>query len=100
MTAAEKLALLKTDLQLITSANDSYLEFLLTQGEAAINREGITDDGSADYSAACISYAAYLFRKRAADTSGGKDGSTAMPRFLRWQMNNLLISQKAGRNDV
>ena len=99
MTAQENLTMLKRDLQMLTDSNDEYLSFLLLAAEGAINREGVTDDGSADYEAAVISYAAYLFRKRAADTAGGKEGSTAMPRFLRWQLNNLLISQKAGGSE-
>lgn len=101
MTTQERLSILKTDLQLLTKANDQYLLFLLTSAESAIGREGIKNDGSPDYEAAVVSYAAYLFRKRASTTSdagpfahGG--GETAMPRFLRYQLNNLLISQKAG----
>ena len=94
MTSQERLAILKSNLQMLTSANDTYLTYLLEAGEAAIQREGITDDSSADYNACVIDYAAYLFRKRAASTAGGKDGETGMPRFLRWQLNNLLTSQR------
>lgn len=93
MTAAERLTLLKADLQLLTSANDDLLNFFLNAGEAAIEREGITNDGSMDYEHCLISYAAYLFRKRAASTSGGNTGETAMPRFLRYELNNLRFSQ-------
>ena len=99
MTAQEKLTILKSDLQLLTAAHDEYLTQLLEIAEAAINREGIQDDSSADYAGVVISYAAWLFRKRAASTAGGggfapSGGETAMPRFLRWQLNNLLMSQK------
>lgn len=94
MTSQERLAILKSNLQMLTSANDTYLTYLLGAGEAAIKREGIIDDASADYNACVIDYAAYLFRKRAASTAGGKDGETGMPRFLRWQLNNLLTSQR------
>lgn len=101
MTAQEKLTILKSDLQLLTAVHDEYLTFLLTTAEGAIQREGIQADDSADYNGIVISYAAWLFRKRAASTGGGggfapSGGETAMPRFLRWQMNNLLMSQKAG----
>lgn len=89
MSEQEKLAMLKSDLQLLTSANDEYLTTLLGVASAAITREGIVDDGSADYNAAQVSYAAYLFRKRAA-----QNGETVMPRFLRYMLNNLLFSQK------
>lgn len=101
MTDAEKLTILKSDLQLLTNTQDEYLAFLLSAAGAAMTREGIADDGSVDYNACQISYAAYLFRKRAANTAGAggfspDGGETAMPRFLRYQLNNLLLSQKAG----
>ena len=96
MTNAERLVLLKLDLQLTTQANDEFLAFLISSAESFIAREGIVDDGGIEYDAAVIHYAAYLFRKRAASSSGRADGETAMPRFLRWELNNLLFSQKAG----
>ena len=90
MTAEEKLEVLKCDLQLLTSANDVLLKKLLGQAEEAIKTEGITlikNDISCDM--AVISYAAYLFRKRAS-------AETTMPRFLRYQLNNILFKQKGG----
>ena len=96
MTDGDKLILLKSNLQMLTCANDVYLLHLLAAGEAAMSREGIVNDGTADYDVCVIDYAAYLFRKRAVSSTGGKDGETAMPRFLRYQMNNLIMSQKAG----
>lgn len=94
MTAEQRLDILKHSLQRqFTSANDDYLNHLLTAGEAAINREGIKDDGTADYENCVIDYAAYLFRKRAGT-------ETAMPRFLRWELNNILVSQKAKKAKV
>ena len=89
MDKAEKLAVLKQDLQMLTTANDTYLDNLLDLSASAIQREGIRlieDDHECDM--AVIQYAAYLFRKRSA-------ADTAMPQFLRWQLNNLLFSQKA-----
>lgn len=88
MTAQERLAVLKSNLQMLTNANDQYLEYLLDAGQAAMEREGIVNDSSADYEACVVDYAAYLFRKRAAS-------DTTMPRFLRWNLNNLLLSQRA-----
>ena len=87
MTRDEKLPILKKDLQMLTSANDEYLLILLDQAEALIKREGVKlmDDIESDM--LVIQYAAYLFRKRAGT-------ETAMPRFLRFQINNLLFSQK------
>ena len=87
MTNAEKLVILKKDLQQMTMANDTYLETLLTFAEAAIQREGIVLKDDIECNMAVIHYAAYLFRKRA-----GADA--AMPRFLRYELNNLLFSQK------
>ena len=87
MTRDEKLPILKKDLQMLTSANDEYLLILLDQAEVLIEREGVKlmDDIESDM--LVIQYAAYLFRKRAGT-------ETAMPRFLRFQINNLLFSQK------
>lgn len=90
MDKEAKLAILKQDLQMLTTANDEYLGTLLDLAAGAIQREGIKlieDDTECDM--AVVQYAAYLFRKRAA-------ADTTMPRFLRWQLNNLLFSQKAG----
>ena len=88
MTAENKLYILKKDLQLTTTANDLYLETLLAFSVAAIEREGIILlDDNIECDMAVIHYAAYLFRKRAGT-------ETAMPRFLRYELNNLLFSQK------
>lgn len=92
MTSDEKLVLLKQDLQRLTSANDEFLKYLITTAESDIQREGIMlveNDMGIDM--AVVQYAAYLFRKRAGN-------ETAMPRFLRWRLNNILFSQK-GKTD-
>ena len=90
MTAEEKLQVLKSDLQLITNANDALLSDLLELAARLIIREGITlTEGDIECDMLVVQYAAYLFRRRAA---GAAD--TAMPRFLRYQLNNLLFSQK------
>lgn len=91
MTTAERLGILKANLQLTTTANDDLLVFMLGQADNLIQREGVMPDDSTEYNACMIDYAAYLFRKRAANTANGE---TAMPRFLRWELNNLLFSQK------
>ena len=88
MTEAQKLVILKKDLQLTTAVNDEYLVTLLSFSAAAVQREGIfLKRGDIECEMAVIHYAAYLFRRRA-----GMD--TAMPRFLRYELNNLLFSQK------
>lgn len=92
MTRSGKLLLLKQDLQMLTSANDDFLTNLIYAAEKAIQREGITlDENDMDIDMAVIQYAAYLFRKRASN-------DTSMPRFLRWRLNNILLSQKGKVN--
>lgn len=94
MNTQEKLVVLKQDLQLLTSSNDEYLSTLLDLSAQAIQTEGIRlIENDLECDMAVIQYAAYLFRKRAAP-------DTTMPRFLRWQLNNLLMSQKGAVNDV
>lgn len=87
MTAEERLTMLKHDLQRSSSTQDSYLSALLEQAEQAMYREGIINDGSTDYDMAVVDYASFLFRKRA-------DATMTMSRFLRYELNNLLFSQK------
>lgn len=88
MTKEDKLKILKQDLQMLTSSNDSFLSSLLDAAATAIQREGITlVENDMDIDMAVIQYAAYLFRKRASN-------ETSMPRFLRWRLNNILFSQK------
>lgn len=88
MDEGQKLTLLKQDLQMLTDSNDDYLLMLLKMAEELIKREGITPEDTTEYVGIQIQYAAYLFRKRAGT-------ETSMPRFLRWEMNNLLFHQKA-----
>lgn len=88
MDEAAKLLVLKQDLQMLTTANDDYLKTLMKLAASEIETEGITlTEGNIDSDMAVIQYAAYLFRKRA-----GTDAS--MPRYLRWQLNNMLFGQK------
>lgn len=86
MTDEEKLTILKKDLNRMTDSNDDYLKILLKQGEAQIIGEGIEKFEGIEWDMAVIDYAAYLFRKRAS-------AETAMPRFLRLQLNNMKINQ-------
>lgn len=91
MTDEERLAILKKDLQMLTDSNDEYLKILLNQAEAQVKREGADLSVGIEGDMVVIQYAAYLFRKRAS-------GDTAMPRFLRLQLNNMKVSQ-AGRGE-
>lgn len=96
MNDADKLKILKQDLQMITSANDEYLQNLLSLSVERIRGEGIIlieNDIRSDM--AQIQYAAYLYRKRAA-------ADTAMPRYLRFELNNMKFSEKygGGKGDI
>ena len=86
-----KLTILKQDLQILTDSNNEYLKMLLEFAREAIIREGIkipeTDEGI-ELGMAAVHYAAYLYRERAGS-------ETATPRYLRYELNNLLFSQKA-----
>ncbi len=91
MTDQEKLTILKKDLQMLTNSNDDYLKILMKQAKAQIEREGVDTSDGIEEDMAVIQYAAYLFRKRAS-------GDTAMPRYLRLQLNNMKVS-KAGKGE-
>lgn len=88
-----ELELLKLDLQLLTTAYDGYLMQLLSAARLLIDREGITLTSSSEDTQLVVMYAAYLYRKRNAD-------STGMPRMLRWALNNRLMSEKAADDDT
>lgn len=89
MTSAELLQILKNDLQMMTDSNDAYLSQLLDFAKAQIEREGIVLSNTIECNMLVVQYAAYLFRKRGS-------GETAMPSFLRYSLNNLLLAQKGG----
>lgn len=94
MEQSEMLTVLKSDLQMITVANDQYLGKLLQLAQKLIEKEGIIlEEANIEHQMVQIQYAAYLFRRRAASV-------TTMPRFLRYELNNLLISQKGKANDI
>lgn len=98
MTSEEKLSLAKQNLQRLDTSNDTLIQYLLLAADNYMKTEGLTDDGSIEYDYIVVDYACYLFRKRSASTAGdtlfGSHGETAMPRYLRWNMNNLLLKQK------
>lgn len=94
MTDAELITIVKLDLQQRTNANDEYLGELIRFAQELMKREGITVSED-DHEARMIQahYTAYLFRKRAGQ-------ETSMPRFLRYELNNLLFAQKGKSDDV
>lgn len=90
MELADKLKLLKLDLQITTTAYDELLSQMISSAEGMIAREGIVlDSKKAEDTQLVVMYAAYLYRRR-------RDENPAMPRMLRFSLNNRLFSQKAG----
>lgn len=90
MSKDDILTILKNDLQISVSNYDTYLNNLISFAEEAIKKEGIKLTDSTEDGMLVEMYAAYLYRKR-------REGSAAMPRSLRYALNNRLMSQKAGK---
>ena len=81
------LDMLRTDLGITTNKYDIRLYKLIESAQKMIETEGITiDDTDPQDQQIVVSYAAWMWRRR--DTMEG------MPRMLRWQLNNRLMSQK------
>lgn len=90
MTAANVLPLLQVDLGELypTDERKNYLSQVIDAAFAFIAREGITLEDTVEDLQLVEMYAAYLVRKR--------NTTEAMPRMLRWALNNRLFSQKSG----
>lgn len=90
MTAANVLPLLQVDLGELYPTEDrkNYLSQVVDAAIAFITREGITLEDTVEDLQLVEVYAAYLVRKR--------NTTEAMPRMLRWALNNRLFSQKSG----
>lgn len=89
MKDSDVLTVLKTDLQISASATqyDAYLTNLITLARAAIEKEGIELADNVEDGMLVEMYAAYLYRRR-------REENIAMPRSLRYALNNRLFSQK------
>ena len=90
MTAAIVLPLLQVDLGelYLTDERENYLSQVIDAAIAFITREGITLEDTVEDLQLVEMYAAYLVRKR--------NTTEAMPRMLRWALDNRLFSQKSG----
>lgn len=91
MSDGDLLLLLRQDLQRtgsITGEND-YLTHLLQAAKGHLRRQGVREDGSADYDQAVVSTAAWLYRKRIT--------GEAEPLFLRRMRLDLIVSQQVRR---
>ena len=82
--------LLQVDLGELYPTEDrkNYLSQVIDAAIAFITREGITLEDTVEDLQLVEMYAAYLVRKR--------NTTEAMPRMLRWALNNRLFSQKSG----
>lgn len=81
------LKLLKMDLMIQSERLDDYLKVLVQTAKELISREGIDLQESYEDSLLVEMYAAYLYRKRKEDV--------AMPRMLRFALNNRLLGEFA-----
>lgn len=86
------LEMLKMDLGMMTTAYDQRLLMIIESSKQAIETEGIVlDPDRFDDGQLVVMYSAWLWRRR--------DSMDAMPRMLRWALNNRLFSQKASETD-
>lgn len=88
---ADILAILKVDLQVSSTALDTYLNALIASAKDYISTEGITLADTESDGMLVEMYAAYLYRRR-------REENVQMPRMLRWALNNRLFSQKGALN--
>jgi len=81
------LAMLKNDLGMLHTQQDTFLKDLLQLAETYMADEGIPDieDNIRD-NGIIVMYAAYLFRKRTKDDNG-------MPRMLRYALNKRILKK-------
>ena len=90
MADSTMLAMLKTDLGIITStAYDARLTQLLTAAESAIRKEGASTLDASDPldQQLIVMYAAWMWRRR--------DSMEGMPQMLRRALNNRVFREKA-----
>lgn len=87
------LELTKARLEIRNDIRDEFLTALNEVAAKEISREGITlDISDIDDLDLVADYTAYLYRKRSSD-------DPAMPRSLRYRLNNRLFAEK-GAADV
>lgn len=87
MPDADVLKILKLDLQISVNSLDDYLLTIIQAARNFIANEGITLTDSISDMMLVEMYAAYLYRKR-------REENAVMPRMLRWNLNNRLLSEK------
>ena len=94
MTAEAMLTTLKITL-MISPSNTAYDDYLIEKLDAAkayIIREGaatLSPEASVEDADLVIGYAAFLHRQKS-------EADAKLPRWLRWAINNRIMSEKAG----
>lgn len=90
MNKGDLLTLVQSNLDLLSvdTTRKSQLEFLIDTAIELIAREGVTlvEPYTSEDTNLIVMYASYLYRKRATDE--------AMPRMLRWALNNRIFGRK------
>lgn len=83
------LSMLRVDLGIMgTTAYDERFTQLLRTAEAAIKKEGATLNFEQEEDRQlCVMFAAWLWRRR--------DSQGAMPRMVRYLLNNRILGEKA-----
>lgn len=82
------LQMLKIDLGITTTAYDTRLQQYINSAKAEIERQGATLNTEVLADAQLVvMYAAWMWRKR--------DDMVAMPRMLRYALNNRIFAEKA-----
>ena len=92
MTSDDRLAMLKIDLGITNDHYDMRLRQYLEQAAEEIAREGITLADAVSDDNLQIMYAGWMWRKR--------QNGDEMPRMLRRQLNNRLMSEKMGKKKL
>ena len=91
MTDIQLLYAVKTDKQISVSAYDTRLMELIDSAKEAIVAEGartLDPSASAEDAQLVVMYAGWLWESRNAPDA-------AMPRSLRWKLNNRVFGEKA-----
>ena len=86
MITADLLAMLKVDLGITANAYTDRLTEYLKAASADMSREGVQLEDNVEDNQLVVQYAAWLWRSR--------ESGDAMPRMLRYRLNNRIFSQK------
>lgn len=94
MDEAVILKLVKFDLQKLNNSEDEYLLFLIRAAKKRLEGMKISfEENSFELQNLLVHYAAYLYRKRGAQ-------ETALPLFIRQEINDIKISQVGESDDI